>query len=94
MIDRPVGPFSSTFVYVVRTDGIAFETDYTQFITGKNHLRGAKFGVPWAVVWESPSTAPQIPALLEAIKVIESYGATVYKYVPLFFLAWLGSCEA
>lgn len=54
-------------------------SDYTQYLSTKHHLRGAKFGVPWARIWESSSTATQLPALLEAIKVLEAHGATVYK---------------
>ncbi|KAM0745940.1 Glutamyl-tRNA amidotransferase subunit A (Glu-ADT subunit A) [Meredithblackwellia eburnea MCA 4105] len=54
--------------------------NYTQFLTKKHHLHGAKFGVPWTRVWQSPSTAVQIPALLEAIKVLEAHGATVYNH--------------
>ncbi|KAK4703866.1 amidase, partial [Phenoliferia sp. Uapishka_3] len=55
-------------------------TGYTQFISNRKALKGAKFGIPWARVWESPSTATQLPALLEAIKVLEAHGATVYNH--------------
>ncbi|KAL8292475.1 hypothetical protein RQP46_001087 [Phenoliferia psychrophenolica] len=62
------------------TLGIQRPENYTQFLGNKKDLRGAKFGVPWSRVWESSSTASQLPALLEAIRVLEAHGATVYNH--------------
>ncbi|KAI9333761.1 amidase [Zopfochytrium polystomum] len=60
--------------------------DYTQFVAAAatstiadKPLAGARFGLPWARVWEAASTRNQLPQLLEAIRRIEDAGATVYN---------------
>ncbi|KAJ3207699.1 hypothetical protein HDU82_003377 [Entophlyctis luteolus] len=53
--------------------------DYTQFVTNSSALKGAKFGLPWARVWEAASTANQLDQLLEVLSLLEAAGATIYN---------------
>ncbi|ABN65714.2 Glutamyl-tRNA(Gln) amidotransferase subunit A (Glu-ADT subunit A) [Scheffersomyces stipitis CBS 6054] len=52
--------------------------DYLKFLSDKTALKGAKFGLPWAKLWSS-ADPEQVEGLLEAIKLIEEAGATVYN---------------
>ncbi|KAJ1552977.1 hypothetical protein HK405_009356, partial [Cladochytrium tenue] len=54
--------------------------NYSAYVAdGTSPLKGARFGLPWARVWEAASTKNQLPQLLEALRLIEAAGATIYN---------------
>lgn len=55
---------------------------FTQFLTNKNALKGAKFGLPWLSFWQL-ATPNQQEQLLELIKLIESAGAEIINGTEL-----------
>ncbi|SCW00929.1 LAFE_0D01266g1_1 [Lachancea fermentati] len=54
------------------------DNDYLKYLTDKQALKGAKFGLPWEKLWSLTNSA-QLPRLLEVIEMIEAAGATVYN---------------
>ncbi|KIY51573.1 amidase family protein [Fistulina hepatica ATCC 64428] len=52
--------------------------NYTDYLSNKTALQGARFGIPWKV-WTTPSTKNQLPTLLAALNVIAEAGATIYN---------------
>ncbi|KAF6005919.1 hypothetical protein HII13_005377 [Brettanomyces bruxellensis] len=50
--------------------------DYTKFLSNKNALKGAKFGLPWEGIWTQAKSA-EIEELLETLKTLEDAGATI-----------------
>ncbi|KII96131.1 hypothetical protein PLICRDRAFT_170708 [Plicaturopsis crispa FD-325 SS-3] len=90
-----VGAFGRTFkdaVYALETivgiddrDTATFAQEgrshknYTQFLSNTRALKGAKFGLPWKNLWDQPSAAGQLPALLDALKVLKAAGAIIYN---------------
>lgn len=55
---------------------------YTQFLTNKDALRNATFGLPWKSFWALASEEQQT-SLVELVKFIESAGATVINGTEL-----------
>jgi amidase len=55
---------------------------YAQFLSNKDALRGAKFGLPWLSFWQYASEN-QRQQLLELIGLIESAGATIINGTEL-----------
>ena len=51
---------------------------YAQFLTDKEALREAKFGLPWQSFWEK-GDPQQVRQLGELLQLIESAGATIYN---------------
>ncbi|KIY46656.1 amidase signature enzyme [Fistulina hepatica ATCC 64428] len=52
--------------------------NYTDYLSNKTALQGARFGIPWKV-WTTPSTKNQLPTLFAALDVIAEAGATIYN---------------
>lgn len=55
---------------------------YSQFISNKDALSGAVFGLPWLSFWQYASQS-QVSQLLDLIRMIESAGATVINGTEL-----------
>lgn len=55
---------------------------YTQFLTGKNALKGAVFGLPWKSFWVHASE-PMLSSLIELLAMIEEAGATIINGTEL-----------
>lgn len=58
------------------------EGGFTQFLTNKDALKGATFGLPWLSFWQYAS-ADQQEQLLELISLIKSAGATIINGTEL-----------
>lgn len=52
--------------------------DYLKFLSNKDALKGARFGLPWKKLW-SYARKDEIARLLEVVKLIEDAGAVVYN---------------
>ncbi|KAJ7289356.1 amidase signature domain-containing protein [Mycena rebaudengoi] len=53
--------------------------NYIQFIADKRALKGMKVGIPWERLWQGSTTSHQIPALLEAVRILKQHGVEVYN---------------
>ena len=66
-------------VYTLNQTGhVPEDGDYLKYLSNKDALKGAKFGLPWQKLW-SLAKKDEIPRLLEVVKMIEDAGATVYN---------------
>ncbi|KAJ6468310.1 amidase signature domain-containing protein [Mycena sanguinolenta] len=53
--------------------------NYVQFVSTKTALKGMKVGIPWERLWQGSTTINQLPALLEAVEVLQQHGVEVYN---------------
>ena len=53
--------------------------NYTQYLTTKDDLKTAEFGLPWEGLWNQPDVAHQLPDLLEFLEALKKAGATIVK---------------
>jgi amidase len=58
------------------------EGGYSQFLTNKHVLKGARFGLPWASFW-ALNTPQQNAQLMELLDLISSAGATIINGTEL-----------
>ena len=59
-----------------RQEGKTPPNGYSQFLTSRHALRGAKFGLPWNSFW-ALSDETQRASLLELIDLLREAGATI-----------------
>lgn len=66
-------------VYTLNQTGhVPQDGDYVEFLSDKDSLKGARFGIPWQKLW-TLAEKNEISRLAEVIKMIESAGATIYN---------------
>ncbi|CAG7919605.1 unnamed protein product [Penicillium olsonii] len=68
--------------YTLAQKGLTPKGGYTQFLSKKDALKGAVFGLPWESFWAF-NTAEQNAQLLELIELIKSAGATIINGTEL-----------
>ncbi|KAJ6098807.1 hypothetical protein N7467_000342 [Penicillium canescens] len=68
--------------YTLAQKGLTPKGGYTQFLSKKDALKGAVFGIPWESFW-ALGDADQISQLLELVELIKSAGATVINGTEL-----------
>lgn len=68
--------------YTATQVGQTPEGGYAQFLTGRNALQGAVFGLPWASFW-ALNDPDQNAQLLELLDLISSAGATIINGTEL-----------
>jgi amidase len=68
--------------YTLAQKGLTPKGGYTQFLSRKDALKGAVFGLPWASFW-ALNSAEQNADLLELIELIKSAGATIINGTEL-----------
>ena len=68
--------------YTFAQEGNTPSGGYAEFLTDKNALKDATFGLPWQSFWALASKEQQA-SLLEIINLIESAGATVINGTEL-----------
>ncbi|KAL5360513.1 amidase signature domain-containing protein [Aspergillus floccosus] len=68
--------------YTLAQKGLTPKRGYTQFLTNKDALKGAVFGLPWASFWALGDPA-QVAQLEELLDLIKSAGATIINGTEL-----------
>ena len=68
--------------YTLAQQGKTPENGYTQFLSNKDALKGAVFGLPWKSFW-ALGDAVQIAQLEELLELIKSAGATIINGTEL-----------
>ncbi|KAJ5342354.1 hypothetical protein N7541_011478 [Penicillium brevicompactum] len=68
--------------YTLAQEGLTPKGGYTQFLSRKDALKGAVFGLPWESFW-ALNSAEQNAQLLELIELIKSAGATIINGTEL-----------
>ena len=68
--------------YTVAQEGKTPQTGYAQYLTNKDALKDATFGLPWQSFWSLADPVQQA-ALLEIVHDIESAGATIINGTEL-----------
>ncbi|KAJ7215698.1 amidase signature domain-containing protein [Mycena haematopus] len=67
--------------------------NYVQFVSNKTALEGMKVGIPWERLWQGSTTSHQIPALLEAVDILQQ--AIMLSFINSRsrnrFSVWVGS---
>lgn len=61
-----------------QTGNIPENRDYVSFLSNKDALKGARFGLPWQKLW-THAQPNQVARLMEVIDLITNAGATVYN---------------
>ncbi|QLG72936.1 hypothetical protein HG535_0E00200 [Zygotorulaspora mrakii] len=61
-----------------QTGNVPENGDYISFLSNKDALKGARFGLPWQKLW-THARPDQVERLLGVIQLIEEAGATVYN---------------
>lgn len=65
-----------------RQEGKTPPNGYSQFLTGRHALKGARFGLPWNSFW-TLSDETQRASLLELVDLLRAAGATIINGTEL-----------